>query len=215
MVMLSEFWPPHGLAITEGDLRLSGVTDDDLPGLIDVALGGVHHPDRMPFAMPWTDVAPAELPANMLRYLWGVRAGFTVEKFDLLLAVRLRGELAGVQALHTEHYAVTRTAETGSWLGQRFQGRGLGTRMRRAVCAFAFDELGAVQLTSGAFLDNPASRAVSAKVGYRPNGLQRLQRRPGEVAVNQKLLLTPETFVRGDPITVTGSAALRTFIGLD
>ena len=215
MTTLTELWPPFGVVITEGDLRLCGITDDDLPGLVEVARAGIHPADQMPFSMPWTDAAPDELPVNMLRYLWSVRSSFAAEKFDLLFAVRLAGELAGVQALHTEHFAVTRTAETGSWLGRCFQGHGLGTRMRRAVCAFAFDELGAVQLTSGAFVDNPASLAVSRKVGYRPNGVFRMQRRPGEVAVNQRLLLSPDDFVRGEPVTVTGAAELRTFLGLD
>ena len=91
-----------------------------------------------------------------------------------MFAVRVAGELVGVQALHTENFRITRTGETGSWLGRSLQGRGLGTRMRRALCAFAFDHLGAVEITSGAFLDNPASLAVSAKVGYLPNGRARL-----------------------------------------
>ena len=38
------------------------------------------------------------------------------------------------------------------------------------MCAFLFDELDAVAITSGAYADNPASAAVSRKVGYVPNG---------------------------------------------
>ena len=104
------------------------------------------------------------------------------------------GTLVGLQAFHTTNFAVVRSGETGSWLGRCFQGQGIGTRMRRAVCALAFDHLGAVEVTSAAFLDNPASLAVSRKVGYEPNGRLRLVRRENEVAVNQRLVLTPETF---------------------
>ena len=121
----------------------------------------------MPFAMPWTTVDPERLPANMFRYFSVVRAQFMPEKFDLLFVVRIGWQLAGIQALHTTNFGVTRTGETGSWLGRSYQRRGIGTRMRRAVCAFAFDHLGAVEVTSGAFVDNPASLAVSTKVGYR------------------------------------------------
>ena len=85
---------------------------------------------------------------------------------------------------------MTRTGETGSWLGREFQGRGIGTAMRQVICAFAFDHLDAEEVTSGAFLDNPASLAVSRKVGYRPNGVRRLKRRAGELALNQSLVLT-------------------------
>lgn len=93
------------------------------------------------------------------------------------------------------------------------QGQGLGTRMRQTACALAFDHLGAERVTSSAFADNPSSLAVSRKVGYRPNGHRWLARR-GEVAEQEALLLTPETFVRGEPIEVTGADALKEFTGL-
>lgn len=215
MLTLADIWPPYAVRINEGDLELAVVTEADLTALTDLVLAGVHDPDRMPFDQPWTQAPPQELPANMVRWYARNQAEFSAARFDLCFAVRLDGDLAGVQALHTQHFAVTRTAETGSWLGRRFQGRGVGTRMRRAVCAFAFDELGATEVTSGAFLDNPASLAVSRKVGYTPNGLVRKQRREGELAINQQLVLTPDTFVRGEPIAVVGAAGLRRFVGLD
>jgi hypothetical protein len=69
--------------------------------------------------------------------------------------------------------------------------------------------------TSGAFLDNPASLAVSRKVGYRENGEVRLKRRDGELALNQKLVLSPEDLVRGAPLEVLGAADVRRFVGLE
>ncbi len=106
------------------------------------------------------------------------------------------------------------TGETGSWLGLAHQGRGIGTAMRQALCAFVFDQLDATEITSGAFVDNPASLEVSRKVGYRPNGVIRMSRR-GELASNQRLVLTPEAFVRGEPsVHVDGLDAFRASIGL-
>jgi len=64
-------------------------------------------------------------------------------------------------------------------------------------------------------VDNGASLAVSRKVGYRPNGVRRMVRRPGEWQLNQVLVLTPETLVRGPAITVEGLAPVRRLIGLD
>lgn len=214
MKILVEIWPPYGVSLIEGDLKMTVITDEDIPGLVDLALSGIHEPDRMPFATPWTAVEPELLPANMVRYYSSVRANFMPEKFELHFAVRIGGGLVGTQGLHTSDFAVTRTGETGSWLGRTFQGRGIGTRMRRAICAFAFDHLGAVELTSSAFIDNVASLAVSAKLGYRPNGLVRMVRGEGEVIVNQRLVLTPETFVRRRPIEVTGAEELRAFLKL-
>lgn len=211
----ADIWPPYGVRITAGDLALTVISDDDIPGLVELALAGIHDPEQMPFSTPWTDDDPAELPANNVRHYSSVRATFTPERFTLPFAVRLAGELVGVQALHTEDFALTRTAETGSWLGRSFHNRGIGTRMRRAVCAFAFDGLDAVEVTSGAFVDNPASLAVSRKVGYQPNGVVRTKRRSREVVLNQKLVLTAQTFVRGAPVELQGVRALRTFLQLE
>ena len=138
-----------------------------------------------------------------------------VDDFCLDLAVLLDGRVIGAQGVSASSFPVTRTGETGSWLGREFQGRGLGTAMRRAFCELLFDHLGFEEITSGAFVDNPASLAVSRKVGYEPTVVRRLERRDGELVLNQGLRLTPESLVRGDvPVEVTGAAAVRSFIGL-
>jgi RimJ/RimL family protein N-acetyltransferase len=163
--------------------------------------------------MPWTTVPREELPRRYAQHYWAERAAFSAEHFNLDFAVRRGGELIGVQGFAGRDYPVVRTVETGSWLVAAVQGQGLGTRMRQAICAFLFDHLGAAEITSAAFLDNPASLAVSRKVGYVPNGRVRLSRQ-GRLAVNEKLLLTPEAFVRGVPIEVSGVEPLRRYLGL-
>jgi RimJ/RimL family protein N-acetyltransferase len=212
---LAEAFPPFGLRVEAGPLVLRPVTDDVLPGLIELSMGGIHDPELMPFSFPWTDAPDADKPFNYVSYHWGVRTNWTRQRWDLDFAVEYEGDLVGCQGFLTSDYLLTRTGETGSWLGQRFQGRGIGTRMRQAICAFCFDHLDAEEITSAAFLDNPASLAVSRKVGYQPNGVSRKTRRPQEWAPNQALVLTPQTFVRGPEITVSGLAAFRRFIGLD
>ncbi|CCH78968.1 GCN5-related N-acetyltransferase [Nostocoides japonicum T1-X7] len=209
-------FPPFALTVTAGSLTMRYPRDEDIAELAEVAVAGIHPRDRMPFYFPWTEPEGDDLRREMARYYWRHRADDSPKKWALLLAVRVDGEMVGMQSWETESYLVTRTGETGSWLGERFQGRGIGTRMRRAICALAFDHLDAVEVTSGAFLDNPQSLAVSRKVGYVPDGIQRLERRPGELAFNQRLVLRPEAFVRGDvEIEVEGIEPFRRFIGLD
>ena len=71
------------------------------------------------------------------------------------------------------------------------------------------------EVTSGAFLDNPESRAVSRKVGYVENGRVRLKRRDTR-AVIQQLLLTPEALVRPPhAVEVDGVAGVRRLLGID
>lgn len=205
-----------GLTVTAGPLQLRCVSDDDLPALCALAVDGIHPPEQMPFAYPWTDAPPDELARNTVQYFWRLRAEFTAASWSLQFGVWLDGEFVGIQGLEATNYLVTRTGETGSWLGRRYQGRGIGTAMRQAICAFAFDHLDAAEITSGAFLDNPASLAVSRKVGYRPDGVIRMQRRPGELIRNQRLVLTPGELVRGPhPLQVCGLTALRAQLGLD
>jgi RimJ/RimL family protein N-acetyltransferase len=87
--------------------------------------------------------------------------------------------------------------------------------MRQAICVTLFDHLGAEEITSAAFLDNPASLAVSRKLGYVDNGQIRRQRREGELAVTQQLILRPDDLVRPmHPVQVEGAAAVRRLIGL-
>jgi RimJ/RimL family protein N-acetyltransferase len=213
---IADVLPLLGLRVRTGPLELRGITDDDLVALCDLATRGIHPPESMPFLVPWTDAPPEQLVRDIARYHWRCRAEFSVDAWVLNLGVWHDGTLVGTQGFETHHFLVTRTGETGSWLGAAHQGRGIGTLMRQAICALVFDHLGAEQVTSGAFRDNPASLAVSRKVGYRDNGVRRLQRRPGESAENLQLLLTPDDFVRGPyPLVVEGLPAFRSSIGLD
>lgn len=213
---LVEIWPPFGLRIAAGPLELRVIRDDDIPALVDLARGGIHHPDQMPFYVPWSTVPAADLGGQMAAYYWRGRSAFGPDHWTLDLVARWNGVPVGCQGFSTENYRVTRTGETGSWLGQAHQGHGIGTLMRQSICAFLFDHLAATEITSGAFTDNPASARVSAKVGYRPNGQERSTRRPGEVAVVDRYRLEPDDLVRPDvAVEVGGVAALRRLIGLD
>ena len=211
---LIEIFPPLGLRVTAGQLELRGIGEDDALGLLEVAKGGVHDPSWTPFAFPWTDAPADELPLNYLQWWWRSMAAWGRAKWDLNLAALWEGRLVGVQGVMTNDFLITRTGETGSWLGTPHQGKGIGTAMRAAMCALCFDHLGFTEITSAAFSDNPASLGVSRKVGYAANGVTRTVRR-GAASETIGLRLTPETFVRGEPITVEGADAVRRLIGLD
>lgn len=212
---LATLLPALGLLVRAGDLELRGITDDLIVELADLAARGVHAPERMPFTFPWTDTAPADFAASFARYHWRTRAEFSTSAWVLNLAVVHRGVVVGVQGVTTSDFLVTRTGETGSWLGLAHQGKGLGTVMRQVMCAFLFEHLDFAQITSGAFNDNPASLRVSDKVGYVPNGSVRRERR-GAPADHTDLLLTPRAFRRGPHmLEVEGLEAFRRSIGLD
>jgi len=176
-------WPLFDLVVRTPRLELRYV-DDDLAGrLVDLAARGVHDPATMPFRIPWTDAEPPELQRASLRYYWGNRARLSPDDWVLDLAVLVDGEVVGAAGLQAQRFATLRSVETASWLGRAYQGRGFGTEVRRANLHLAFAGLGAVVAESGAMADNPASQAVSRKLGYVENGRRPiLQRdRPGEL----------------------------------
>ncbi len=122
----------------------------------------------MPFFVAWTDgIGEPGFVEEFVGFHLGHRERWRPEAWHLLLGVWAGGELAGTQGAERTG---ERTVETGSWLGKRFQGRGIGTEMRSAMLALLFDGLGIEIATSGALEGNAASAHLSAKLGYEPAG---------------------------------------------
>lgn len=215
MTTVASALPLLGLRITAGPVELRAVTDDLIVPLAELASAGIHDPDFMPFDTPWSLTPPEEMPRSMAQFHWGQRAAFSVAKWGADFAVCYDGELVGSQGIGAHDYLITRSVETGSWLSRRYQGKGIGTVMRKVICAFAIDCLDAEQITSAAYADNPASLAVSRKCGYTENG-QELRNRMGKRAVLQRVVLEPANLVRYEhELTVAGLPEFRRSIGLD
>ncbi|MDP4333667.1 GNAT family N-acetyltransferase [Curtobacterium sp. A7_M15] len=210
---LDHVWPLFGLRLTTPRLELRPLRDDDLPGLVDAALSGVHDPARMPFGVPWTDAAPTTLARSLAQYHWKLRAGVTRDGWGVSFTVLQQGTPIGVQELHARHFAARRTVESGSWLALGSQGRGLGTEMRAALLLFAFDHLGAEWAESSAVAWNAPSLRVSAKLGYEVNGVSRAQTRADEVVDEVRVRLQREDFARPTwSLTTEGGAAAAEFL---
>jgi len=206
-------WPLRHLVLRTPRLELRPDDDAGLFELAEEARLGVHAPEFMPFSTPWTDASPEERGLATLRWHWEKRAALRPQRWSLHFLVRLDGRVVGMQGVDGVDFAVTREIETGSWLGRRHHGRGIGTEMRAAVLAFAFDHLRATQARSGAFVDNGPSLRVSEKLGYRHDGVDVYARR-GERAENIRLLVTPATFRRpGWALSVEGVDACLPLLG--
>jgi len=213
---LARFWPLLGLRLATPRLVLTPLRDPDMPEVLELILDGVHEPGAMPFYLPWTEAPRDELIPNTLRYWWTSRGALLPTDWALPFVVRMSGSVLGVQDLMAKDFAVTRTVHTGSFLGLAHHGRGVGTEMRAAVLDFAFDHLKAERADSSAFTDNPASLRVSEKLGYSFDGTRVVQRRPGERAVEQRLILTPADFRRPAwRVQVAGLEPCRSMLGVD
>ena len=94
---------------------------------------------------------------------------------------------------------------------------GIGKEMRFAVLTFAFEHLGANAITSGAFEDNAASRAVSLATGYEPDGIEEKLRR-GVLSRHLRYRLSSERWSAssgGLPVVVEGLDECRPMLGLN
>ncbi|MBV9921018.1 MAG: GNAT family N-acetyltransferase [Pseudonocardia sp.] len=192
-----EHWPLRHLVLRTPRLELRPDDDAGLHELVEVAYDGVHPPAEMPFGVAWTDADPRYLGRGVLQYYWSERAALGPARWSIHFLVRLDGRVVGTQRLGARDFAVTRDVDTGSWIGRRHQGKGIGTEMRAAVLLFAFDHLGAEAARSAANAENPRSLGVSRRLGYRRDGTETVVRR-GRRTEDVRLVVTPSTLVRPD-----------------
>jgi len=170
--MTSPHWPLSGLSLRTPRLDLRWPTLGDLDALGSLAAEGVHDPAVQPFMVPWTDAPAAERARGTLQFHWSQWGSWTPSDWNLNLVVDLDGTIVGSQGIGGRDFAVLGEVHTGSWVGQRYHGRGVGTEMRAAVLHLAFEGLHARYACSAAFEDNAASLAVSRKLGYADDGIE-------------------------------------------
>lgn len=214
---LTSVFPPFGLRLRCGEVTLAATTPEHLPDLIATAKNGVYDLDSglpMPFLFDWPSLPDQDL--NMWQHVWSTWGRFSKDAWHLKLLVIVDGRAIGCQdVMNKGSFLVTRSLDTGSWIGLEHQGRGIGTRIRQMVAMFCFDHLGAEELNSGYIDGNVKSAGVSRKVGYRDNGCRRLANDEG-YRLERLVRLTPDALVRpAEPLEVEGLPAFRRFIGLD
>jgi RimJ/RimL family protein N-acetyltransferase len=167
----SRLEPLYGLRLLTPRLELRLPADVELVELAHLAEQGVHPPEEMPFFVAWTDgIGKPGFVDDFVAFHRGARDAWRPNDWHLILGVWAGDEVMGTQGIEGKDFVGSRTAETGSWLGQRFQRRGFGTEMRAAVLELLFRGLDGRAATSGALDGNTASERVSEKLGYVVSG---------------------------------------------
>ena len=209
-----EWWPLFGLRIRTPRIELRPLVDADIDEYAALLDGGLHPPDEMPFAVPFTDQPRPVLQREACQFHWGTRAGWRPDGWRLPFMVFEGGRMIGQQDLAADQFAVRRVVTTGSWLGLPHQGQGIGTEMRSAVLHLAFAGLGADRAETEAFADNARSIGVTTKVGYQANG-ERITVRRGRPTVSPQFVLTRERWeaTRRDDIAIEGLDRAREMFG--
>jgi len=172
--MLADHLPVHRLRLRTERLELRLPDSEELGALADAAAEGVHDPDFMPFAVPWTENGPAAAGRSVALWYHRCIGRWEPGNWSFPFTVFHEGRPIGVQQLHGKAFAIGREVGSGSWMGRAHQGKGLGTEMRAAVLHLAFTGLDAEWATSASFDGNAASAGVSRRLGYRADGFEHL-----------------------------------------
>ena len=212
--MISRHWPLLALSIRTPRLELRVPTEDELADLADLATHGVYRAGERPFFSRWPEKPADEVARGIVQRQWRQRGDWTIEHWALEFTVFRDGRPIGVQQIRAKEFPALGEVESGSWLGLAHQGFGYGTEMRAAVLHLAFAELGAEYALSASFVDNASSIAVSRKVGYQPDGIQR-DVVDGQVLVTQRFRMSRDDWhARERPeFTVTGIDGCREMFG--
>lgn len=213
--MAHPYWPLFDVEVRTPVLTLRALDDERCVELCSLALRGVHDPAVMPFLVPWTDHPSPQLEREAFRHWWRCRVDARPESWSLNLAVVVDDVVVGTTTLGGHDFPVTRSFETGSWLGREFHGRGWGKELRMATLTLGFEGFGGELATTSAFADNPASLGVTRSLGYEPNGVVRRSRRgaPAE-SLHFRMSLDHWRTIRRDDITLHGLDRAREFLAL-
>ncbi|MFI7698072.1 GNAT family N-acetyltransferase [Nonomuraea sp. NPDC049480] len=206
-------WPFFDLSITTPRLVLRIPSLEDVDELGDRAAEGIHEEGFMPFLVPWSDTEPAERARSTIQYHFRKWSDLTSADWSLPLVVVHEGQVVGTQEIAGKNFLVTREVSTGSWLGRRFHGQGIGTEMRTAVLHLAFAGVGARHAVTEAFEDNHASLAVTRKLGYREDGIT-IYDRKGAPVVSQRFRLAVEDWTEPEGFEIHGLAKCLPLLGL-
>jgi RimJ/RimL family protein N-acetyltransferase len=203
--MTSPHWPLSGLRLRTPRLELRWPTLADLDALASLAAEGVHDPAVQPFMVPWTDAPAEDRARGTLQFHWSQWGSWAASDWSLNLVVDLAGTIVGTQGIGAKDFAIVREVHTGSWVGQKYHGQGIGTEMRAAVLGLAFEGLNARYACSGAFDDNAASLAVSRKLGYADDGIEFNVVR-GRAVTTRRLRLDRDTWAahQSVPVEISG-----------
>ena len=210
-------WPLFDLRVVAPQLELRYIDDQLGAELAVLAAQGIHDPEFMPFARPWTDQDSPQLERSAMQYYWRTRADCTPQHWDIPLAAIYQGQLVGTTSLLADDFPQLRQFETGSWLGRAFQGRGIGKAMRHASLHLGFAGLGATLATTAAFHDNAASLGVTRSLGYTEVATLRKLRRTessDSVAFHMPVAHWVE-HLRSDDVRVHGLDAVLDLLGLE
>ncbi|MCY7300590.1 MAG: GNAT family N-acetyltransferase [Ilumatobacteraceae bacterium] len=215
--MMHPVWPLFDLRVRTPRLELRYIDDEMAAELALLATQGIHDPEFMPFAMPWSTEPSPTLERNTMQFYWRCRAELSPTNWNINFAALVDGIVVGTTGLMAHDFATLRVFETGSGLGRAHQGQGLGKEMRLASLHLGFLGFGALWSTTSAWVDNGPSLGVTGSLGYIHTGHRRSVRQsePGQLRTFE---MSRDDFiarVQRDDISLHGVDECLPMLGLD
>ena len=105
-------------------------------------------------------------------FQWSQWGSWSPSDWSLSLVADLDGTVARPQGMGATEFSIVGEVHTGSWVGQRYHGQGIGTEMRAAVLHLAFEGCTRGTRAPPRSSDNAASLGVSRKLGYVDDGIE-------------------------------------------
>lgn len=93
------------------------------------------------------------------------------EKYPFFIELKSERKIIGAISLNMDIH--NKTGSTGSWINEKYQGKGYITEAKIAVNEFAFNKLSLRKLETAVYFENPISNRVQKKVGYKYEGCKK------------------------------------------
>lgn len=202
---LAAYLPAARIEVRSGPVRLALPTEADLAGLAEALKAGGLDDDVTRSSLVWQPDSRDDAATSTVIHMLGNFAKSGPTWF--LPLVILAGDVPiGRQDVRCDRgpFSVMREVATGSYLINTERRRGYGVAARAGVLALSF-ALGAERACTGWLVDNAASAAVSATLGYRVTHEQWLLQ-SGQRVRETRATVTAEDFARAwtQPVEVTG-----------
>jgi ribosomal-protein-serine acetyltransferase len=116
--------------------------------------------------LPWLDMTTKV--EDTKEYIQGCLRGFS-ENRSMTTVIIFNEEIVGVAGYNTINWS-NKTAYIGYWLGEEFQGKGIMTKVARALTEYAFKELKLNKVEIRAAAENKKSRSIPERIGFVNEG---------------------------------------------
>lgn len=116
--------------------------------------------------LPWLDFTTNVEDSR--EFIQGTLNGYAANK-SMTTVILFHGEVVGVAGFNSINWS-NRTAYIGYWLGEDYQGKGIITKVAKALTDYAFNHLNLNKVEIRAAAGNKKSRSIPERLGFTNEG---------------------------------------------